>query len=384
MATRVVLHVGTPKTGTTYLQTLMWKQRDRLRADGLLVAGDRRADHLYGSLVVRGASLTSRPAQAGSAWQRLCDQAAAFDGTVLISHEFYGAATTAQATRAIEDLAPTEVHVVVTARDCLRSIPTMWQEHVKFRSTEPLTDFGAQEESNPLQVWGWRTMDAADVLERWASALPPEQVHVVTMPPPGSPPDLLWRRFASVLGVDADDYDATVGRANDSLGVVEAELLRRVNTRLDPVFTTPRETGRWLRGYLAMSVLVPRGGERFGVGPEQERLLRRRSERIVARLRTAGYDVVGDLQDLLPPPEAPSLPAPHAVRDADLVAAAADTIAAMLVDVRSARLEAEELRARVKQLQRETHRTAEHDRATDQAEGVVGRVRRRLRSGTGR
>ncbi len=37
MANRVFLHVGTPKTGTTYLQTVMWANRDKLAEQGLLL-----------------------------------------------------------------------------------------------------------------------------------------------------------------------------------------------------------------------------------------------------------------------------------------------------------------------------------------------------------
>ena len=34
---RVLLHIGLPKTGTTYLQQVVWGNRDRLQADGVRV-----------------------------------------------------------------------------------------------------------------------------------------------------------------------------------------------------------------------------------------------------------------------------------------------------------------------------------------------------------
>jgi superfamily II DNA helicase RecQ len=42
VAKRVFIHLGLPKTATTYLQTIVWGSRDRLRADGVLLPGDER------------------------------------------------------------------------------------------------------------------------------------------------------------------------------------------------------------------------------------------------------------------------------------------------------------------------------------------------------
>ena len=53
MARRVFIHLGLPKTATTYLQTILWGSRERLRADGVLLPGDERRDHLWASRVVR-------------------------------------------------------------------------------------------------------------------------------------------------------------------------------------------------------------------------------------------------------------------------------------------------------------------------------------------
>ncbi|RBY97782.1 hypothetical protein DQ237_02390 [Blastococcus sp. TF02-8] len=39
MAERVFLHVGTPKSGTTYLQDLLWSNREVLARDGVAYPG---------------------------------------------------------------------------------------------------------------------------------------------------------------------------------------------------------------------------------------------------------------------------------------------------------------------------------------------------------
>jgi hypothetical protein len=51
---RVFLHVGSPKTGTTYLQGVLWRNREALRRQGLLLPLDSVGDHYAGSFEVGG------------------------------------------------------------------------------------------------------------------------------------------------------------------------------------------------------------------------------------------------------------------------------------------------------------------------------------------
>ena len=53
MAERVYLHVGLPKTATTYLQTILWANREVLEEQGVRLPGDSRRAHLWASRVIR-------------------------------------------------------------------------------------------------------------------------------------------------------------------------------------------------------------------------------------------------------------------------------------------------------------------------------------------
>lgn len=334
MARKVFLHVGLPKTGTTYLQTILWNNVAELKRQGVLLPGFGPRQHLWASGVVReDPRIERRGPRAPQAWDVLRERTNAWDGTAVISHEFFAGATAEQAARATADLTGAEVHVVVTARDTLSLVTARWQEVVKNGSTVHIDGYPAREETDPADEWDWGTMDLADVLARWGATLPPERVHVLTLPRPDEPRDTLWLRFAELLGIEASRCDASISEANESLGVVEVELLRRVNGDLTG-FGRAVDRGVWIRGYLAQGKLVPRKGQKFWPSPERVAQLRARSEEVVEAVRAGGYHVVGDVEDLRTPTDLPPRRHPDTVTDGEMLAAATATIADMMHDVR--------------------------------------------------
>jgi hypothetical protein len=334
MASTTFFHVGLPKTGTTYLQTILWNNQDELRRQGVLLPGFGPRQHLWASGVVReDPKIDRRGPRARHAWQVLRDQVNAWDGTALISHEFFAGATAEQAARAMAELTGTQVHVVVTARDMVSLVTARWQEFVKNGSTTPIDRYPAREETDPHDEWDWGSMDLADVLRRWGASLPPERVHVLTLPKPTEPRETLWLRFADLVGIDASRCDASGSQVNESLGVVEVELLRRVNGDLEG-FGRAVDRGQWIRGYLAQGKLVPRKGEKFWPSPDRVAVLRERGERAADFVTQQGYDVIGDVDDLRTPADLPQRRHPESVTDAEMLSAATATIAAMMTDLR--------------------------------------------------
>ncbi len=334
MARRVFLHIGLPKTGTSYLQTILWSHRPQLRAAGLLVPGRERRDHLWASLVVRqDRSVRRRGPRAPRAWEVLLREVAAWDRDAVVSHEFFCSASAEQAARAVSALAPAEVHVVVTARDPLSLFTSSWQESLKNKSTTRLEDYGRTVSDDPTVVWDWRALDLALVLDRWTGDLPPKRVHVVAPPPRDAPRSDLWSRFARVTGVDPGVVDPSAGFGNTSLGVVEAETLRRVNGRLVG-FDRAVDRGVWIRSFLADDRLVPRGGEPFWPDEEQQEDCRRRGRAAVELVRERGFEVVGELESLLVPDVLPERRHPASVSDAEVADVAVDLVARLLRDVK--------------------------------------------------
>ncbi|MGY2079381.1 hypothetical protein [Modestobacter sp. SYSU DS0657] len=336
MADRVLLHIGTPKSGTTYLQQLLWDNRPALTRCGVSCPGWSPDAHFLAYQDLTGTTFNDWPDPAvHGAWERLVRRVRRTPGTAVLSHELFGDATPEVAARALADLAPAEVHVVVTARDLARQLPAVWQEDLKNQHTATFADFlAAADHRSGTRAWYgdvfWHRQDVPEVLRRWASALPSDRVHVVVVPPRGAGRDELWHRFAAVLGVPADVATPPHARAaNTSLGAVEAELLRLLNSRLGGRVPWPVYAERVNRR-LAPDVLAARPGPAIRLPAEHHGWVAARSATMVAELAAAGHHVVGDLAELLVPADPPD-PEPVTVpTQGQLLDAALDALSGVI------------------------------------------------------
>jgi hypothetical protein len=345
MADRVYLHIGLPKTATTYLQTIMWNNRESLAEQEVLLPGVARREHFWASRVIREDPAFEKFSEyRRGAWDRLREEVAQWPGSALISHEFFAAASAEQAAKMVADLAPAEVHLVITAREPLGLFTASWQESLKNRDTMPISHYSLTESELSTAIWNWRTLDIRLVLERWSPGLPAEHVHVLPLPGPSVPKREIWDRFATLIGVDPDAADLSQTFPNASMGVVEAETLRRINHHLGS-FNSSIDRGTFIRTYIADERLVPRGGEPFWPGEERAEEARARGRDAVDYIAAQGFDVVGDLKELLVPDELPPRRTPASVTHLEVAATASELVAEILEDVRELRKERRQLLA---------------------------------------
>src|SRR5690349_17412777 len=105
MTRRVLLHVGTPKTGTSYLQDVLFQNRPLLAEHGVHYFADRFDAHFLAALDLMRLPWGGLETEAVGAWDRLAERTREVeDGTVIISHEILARATRRQAERALADL----------------------------------------------------------------------------------------------------------------------------------------------------------------------------------------------------------------------------------------------------------------------------------------
>jgi len=132
-AKAVYVHVGLPKTGTTYIQSALWESRERLASAGCLVPGEKRVSSWLAAsdLLGRRPRGAEGPQVEGS-WSRLVDSVHSWGGDrVIFSQELLVNLARRQAQRMVKSLQPAEVHVVVTVRDLARTLPSVWQQEIR-------------------------------------------------------------------------------------------------------------------------------------------------------------------------------------------------------------------------------------------------------------
>lgn len=338
---RVLVHIGEPKTGTTFLQQVMWSNRAELAAQGVVLPGHHPQDHFRASQDLRGIEKRADD-PAGSwtgEWEILAHQARQAPRVAVISHELFSAVDEEQAERAVHSLQPAEVHVVLTVRDMASLLPAEWQETVKHRNDRGwedwLGDVIDREAVDPdrRQWWFWRVHDTLAILDLWGRHVPADRIHVIMTPPQGSGNSLLWERFAALLGVDPGGVDLSRARANTSLGLPEIEFLRRLNQAL------PADIPDWfymwtVKEGVAHRALAARPREgRLALPADRESWAKEQAEILVGGLASSGYDVIGDLDELRPrPSREPGLAAPGGQPEDRILDAAVAAAAALVVN----------------------------------------------------
>lgn len=360
---RVFLHVGTPKTGTSFLQDVLFQNRSTLRDAGINYPASRFDGQFLAALDLMRLPWGGLEQEAVGAWEQLAEEARSWSGTTIISHEIFAHASSPQVKRALDSLRDggAEIHVVLSARDFARQIPAEWQENVKHRRALSYESFLDQlrdpSRSGRIASWFWSVQELPAIIERWASTLPPEQVHVVTVPPSGADSGLLWQRFEKVFGLRGLDLDLEVERVNPSMGAPETALLRQINRRVNASIE-PAHYRPLVRELLAHHTLSKRrDSPRLSLPEEMWVWAKGLSEQWVAYLRDRGVDVVGDLDDLVPAGDPPLFSDPDQPELEAINQASLDAIEALLLEGVRLRESEEGLQEQVRELEEALRRS---------------------------
>ena len=299
--TRVFLHVGLAKTGTTSVQAALEQSQERYAGHGLCLPGGRHRTHRRAAYDLVGRRIEGDEDPLAGSFRRLVEAVDACTAPrAVVSEELLALARPRHVQRLGRALGHHELELVVGVRDLGRTLLSSWQQEVVNAQTFGWRSF-ADAVRDPEQgsvragVAFWLRHDVLRVLDTWEQLVPRARVHLVTVPPAGAPGQLLLDRFASVVGVPAGVLRLDDPLRNTSLGAVELEVVRRLNTRLGGL---PR------RQYLAVVQRGMRpglerpGSRRLTLPPEDLGWVAERGAEVVEQLQARGYQVHGDLADL--------------------------------------------------------------------------------------
>jgi hypothetical protein len=333
--TRVVhLHIGAPKTGTTYLQHRLSRNARTLGRHDVYfpTRSPLVSPELFqfrAALDLLGEDWGGQPGHATGSWDVLLRRIRAKSGTSIVSHEILAPAGPDVIAKAMRDLEGCEVHVVYSARDLGRALPAAWQESIKqgrkwaYRRFLNRVEFG--------RPWFFRAFDLPTVLTSWSAGVPPERIHLVTVPQRGADPGELFRRFCTAFGIDPAWAPLDSDRLNSSLGVAETQVIRQLNRRMDRATRREAEYDELIRELLAQDQLVNRASPPVRLPPGRHPWAAEQAERWVEWVKGSGIHVVGDVDDLRPLPLTDEEPYvnPDKVPPKAVLGAAVDALSAM-------------------------------------------------------
>ena len=335
---KVFLHIGLHKTGTTFLQNLFTGQSGAASPSRVwtFLTGPASRCRVARCGICKGAAAWRQGSTGsrvhGRPWSTRVNASELPD--VLISEERLSIATLKQARRAIE---PFRGFGGPHHRDRARS-----------GQGRRLVVAGGCEERRHRHLAGVRRCaprilhgprssrragsgvdrTCSGSVETWESALPRRLITSISSPcrPSSADPDALTRRFASVVGFDAASSPSHRTWNNETVGVAGIEVIRRVNERLGwPAQPGPVRLARQTHvGAPAGSSVPSPCGSGFPSrtcpgwpsGPTGW----------IEAIKGRGYDVVGDLDDLVPSAER-TMRRPDEVSEAELLEASLDALA---------------------------------------------------------
>ena len=303
--TRVFLHVGLAKTGTTSIQAALVQSQERYAGHGLCLPGGRHHPQRRAAYDLVGRRIEGDEDSPAGSFRRLVEAVDACTAPrAVVTEELLALARPRHVQRLGRELGHHDLELVVGVRDLGRTLLSSWQQEVVNAQSFGWRSF-ADAVRDPEQgsvragVAFWLRHDVLRVLDTWERLVPRDRVHLVTVPPAGAAGEVLLDRFAAAVGLPAGVLRLDDPLRNTSLGAVELEVVRRLNTRLDGL--PRRQYLRVVQGGLRPGLERP-GSRRLTLPAEDRGWVAERSMEVVEQLRARGYQVHGDLEELLTPP----------------------------------------------------------------------------------
>ena len=226
-----LIHIGPPKTGTTYIQGAFRASREFASAQGVHYAGPncRRVTAVHAIMGIRNPKTGEIPSP--STWRALVDEInGAGDQRVLLSNERFSLAKSNMIRSIVEDVGPDRAHVVVSLRPLSRMLSSQWQQHIQSGTEISYEDFLEQIFSDPdsdrAKSLFWHAQRHDQLIARWAEIVGLQNMTVIALDERDH--DFVLRAFEQLLGL-RDGTLVAGDRTNRSMTMAEIEIVRSFN-----------------------------------------------------------------------------------------------------------------------------------------------------------
>lgn len=304
MTRRVIIHIGPPKTGSTTLQDALHHNRDDLKRMGIRYAGSGTQSSAAAMWVTRRRDRTTGRQVPASAWKQLLKEVKnSIESTVVVSSEWFAAATPAQIRTISQELPGAEYQIVIALRSLDRILPSRWRQNVIEGATYSFTEWLElifSPSSNPYSTRFWHQHRHDELVQRWGEVFGQRAITAICVD--DADPDRLLRHMESLIGAEEGALGSSRHVRNVSLDGVTVEGIRRFNVLAEEHGVSPE-----LR-YLAVTRgAVPQieqgvqsDGSSTGRVPAQyaDRCVTE-STRIVEGLRASGATILGKIDALI-------------------------------------------------------------------------------------
>ncbi len=225
-----LIHIGPPKTGTTYLQGAFHGNREAVSAQGVHYAGRGRQPVAAVQAIVGNASPNTGEIPSMKRWRSLVSEVAhARQPRVVISSEFLTEAKPETIKTIVEDLGGARAHVVVTLRPLARILSSQWQQFVQSGQRMAFDDWLDAVFNDPSRITPtfWRRHRHDQLVARWAEVVGPQNLTVIALDDQDH--GMVLRVFEQLVGLRAGTLVAEEDLSNRSMTLSEVEVVRAFN-----------------------------------------------------------------------------------------------------------------------------------------------------------
>ena len=286
------------------LQDALHRNRDVLMQMGIRYAGSGTQSAAAAMAATRRRDRTTGRQVPASAWKQLLKEIEnSIEPTVVVSSEWFAAATPAQIRTISQELPGAEYQIVIALRSLDRVLPSRWRQNVVEGATYSFTEWLElifSPSTNPYSTRFWHQHRHDELVQRWGEVFGQRAITAICVD--DADPDRLLRHMESLIGAQEGALGSSRHVRNMSLDGVTVEGIRRFNLLAEEHGVPPE-----LRYLTVTRGVVPQieqgvqsDGSSTGRVPAQyaDRCVAE-STRIVKELRSSGANILGNLDELI-------------------------------------------------------------------------------------